>query len=61
MIDQFEAEKHLHAVSADNLVLMITDNKPDPRAIQTVQIPGPGLRVGAKPRGLPWGDVGAWN
>ena len=28
-----------------------------------VQIPGPGLKVGENPRGLPGGggDVGAWN
>ena len=63
MADQFEAEKCLHAGSTDNLVLMIIDNRSDPRAtpppqaIQMVQIPGPGLKVGAKPRGLP----GCWR
>ena len=29
IIDQFEAEKCLHAASTDNLRLMITDNSPD--------------------------------
>ena len=32
MVDQFEAEKCLHAALADNLVLMIIDNRSDPRA-----------------------------
>ena len=32
IIDQFEAEKCLHAASTDNLRLMITDNSSDPRA-----------------------------
>ena len=32
MIDQFEAEKCLHAASTDNLRLIITDYSPDPRA-----------------------------
>ena len=59
MIDQLEAEKCLYAASIDNLVLMITDKRAGPRTIQMVQIPGPGLKVGAKPRG--GGDVGAWN
>ena len=57
MIDQFEAEKCLHASSTDNLRLMIIDNRSDPRAIQMVQIPGPELKVGARPRGLPWGGM----
>ena len=63
MVDQFDAEKCLHAASTDNLVLMIIDNRSHPRAIQIVQIPGPGLKVGAKLRGLPGEgeDVGAWN
>ena len=52
MIDQFEAEK---CSSTDNLGLMIIDNRPNPPAIQMVQIPGPGLKVGAKPWGLPGG------
>ena len=66
MVDQFEAEKCLRAASTDNLVLMIIDNRSDPRtaprqplgqppAIQVAQIPGPVLKVGAKPRGLPGG------
>ena len=59
MICQFEAEKCLHAASTDNLALMIIGNRPDPRAIQTVQIPEPGLKVGAKPRRLPGG--GCWH
>ena len=53
MIDQFEAEKCPHATSSDKLVLMIIDKRPDPWAIRMVQIPGPGLKVGVKPRGLP--------
>ena len=53
MVDQFEAEKCLHAALTDNLVLMIIDNRCDPREIQMVKIPGPGLKVGAKPRELP--------
>ena len=53
MTGQFEAEKCLHAASAYNLVLMIIDNRPDPRAIQIVKILEPGLKVGEKPRGLP--------
>ena len=32
MVDQFEAEKCLHAASTDNLVLMIEDNRSGPRA-----------------------------
>ena len=32
MIDQFEAEKCLDAASADNLIFMIIDNRPNPRA-----------------------------
>ena len=32
MIDQFKAEKCLHATPAGDLVLMIIDNKPDPGA-----------------------------
>ena len=70
MVDQFEAEKCLYALSTDNLVLTITDNRSHPkaaprqplgnpsgnfRAIQMGQIPGPELKVGAKPRGLPGG------
>ena len=39
LIDQFEAEKYLHAASTDNLVLMIIDKRPDPRAT-TGQPPG---------------------
>ena len=31
MIDQFEAEKWLHAASTDNLVLMIIDEWPYPQ------------------------------
>ena len=46
MIDQFEAEKCLHATSTDNLVLMIIYDKPDPQAIQMEQRPR--LKVGAK-------------
>ena len=64
MICQFEAEKCLHAASTDNLVIMIIDKGltlGDPLAIQLVQILGAGLKVGAKPRGLPRGDVGTWN
>ena len=37
MIDQLEDKKCLHAASADNLALMIIDNRPNPRAIQMVQ------------------------
>ena len=55
MVGQFEAEKCLHPVSTDNLELMIKDNRSDTRgnswAIQMIQIPGPGMKVGAKPRG----------
>ena len=44
----------LHAASTDNLVLMIIDKRSDtpgnPWAIQIVQIPGPGLKVGTKHR-----------
>ena len=72
MADQFEAEKCLYVASTYNLVLMIIDNRSDPKAapgnssgnpwaIQMGQIPGPELKVGAKARGLPGGDVGAWN
>ena len=32
MINQFEAEKCLHAPSTDNLRLMIIENSPDPQA-----------------------------
>ena len=60
MIDQFEAKKYLNAASIDNLVLMILDNRPEPRAIQMVQIPGPGLKVGAETRGSPE-DAGCWS
>ena len=35
------------------LGILIKDNRSDPRAIQMVQIPGPGLKVGVKPQGLP--------
>ena len=63
MVDQFE--KCLHAASTeDNLLLMLIDNKSNPEAVQMVQIPGPGLKEGAKPRGFPrggGGGVGAWN
>ena len=63
MVDQFEAEKCLHGASTDNLVLTIIDNRSDPKAaprqppgnpqaIQMGQIPGPELKVGAKPRGM---------
>ena len=62
MVDQFEAEKYLYAASTDNLVLTIIDNRSDPkaalgqpRAIQMGQIPGPELKVGAKPGGCPGG------
>ena len=66
MVDQFEAEKCLHVASTDNLVLTIIDSRSDlkaapgnpsgnPRAIQMGQMPGPELKVGAKPRGLPGG------
>ena len=41
MVDQFEDEK--------------LPSCGTPHAIQMVQIPGPGLKVGAKPRGLPRG------
>ena len=61
MVDQFEAEKCLYAASTD-LVLTIIDNRSDPkaaprqpRAVQMGQIPGPKLKVRAKPRGLPGG------
>ena len=47
-MDQFGTEKCLNAASTENLVFY--DNKFDPRAIQIVQIPRPGLKVGAKPR-----------
>ena len=56
MIDQFEAEKCLHAASADNLALMMIDDRPNPREIQMVQIPGPGSRGKS-----PGEDVGALN
>ena len=52
MVDQFEAEKCLHMAYADNLVLMIIDNRSDPQAIQMVQILGPRLKVVAKPWGM---------
>ena len=69
MVDQFEVEKCLYAASIDNLVLTIIENRSDPKAaprqplgqrvnpqaIQMGQIPGPELKVGAKPRGLPGG------
>ena len=32
MVDQFEAEKCIHAASTDNLVLMIIDNRSDNKA-----------------------------
>ena len=32
MVDQFGAEKCLHAASTDNLVLTIIDNRSDPKA-----------------------------
>ena len=64
MVDQFKAEKCLHAASTDNLVLMITDNRSYPRAAPRQplgQPPGnsdgtnPGTRAESrcKPRGLP--------
>ena len=62
MIDKFEAEKRLQEASTDNLAHMIMDKRPDagrpsgnPRAIQIVQVPGPGLKVCEKPWGLPGG------
>ena len=59
MIDQFKAGKCLHAASTDSLVLIDNRKKGrppgNPRTIQMVEIPGPGLKVGAKPRGLPRG------
>ena len=64
MVHQFEAEKCLHAALTVNLVLwhyVIGSTPGDPREIQMVQIPGPGLKVGENPQGLPGGDVGAWN
>ena len=64
MIDQFKAKKCLLAASTDNLVLMIIDNRPDSGAVQMVHIPGPGLEVGVKLRGLLWrrgrGGGGGW-
>ena len=55
MTDQFEAGKCLHAASTDNLVLIGNGQKGrppgNPWTIQMVQIPGPGLKVGAKTRG----------
>ena len=61
MIDQFQAEKCLHEASTDNLQLTMVDNSPKPRAIQMVQIPGPGLKVDAKAPRVVRGDFGAWN
>ena len=60
MIGQFEAEKCLHAASTDNLVLIIIDNRPNPRATQMIQIPGPGRckTLGGLLGGL---DICAWN
>ena len=54
MVDQFEAEMCLHTAPTDNLVLTIIDDRSDSREVprQTLwQPPGPGLQVGAKPRG----------
>ena len=53
MIDQFEAEKCLHAASTENFRLMLTDNSPDP--LSTL-----GNSDGTNPGGCP-GDIGTWN
>ena len=54
MVDQFVAEKCLHAASTDNSVF---DNRSDPRAtpgkFKCYKSPGPELKIGAKPRGCP--------
>ena len=66
MVDQFEAEKCLHATSTDNLVLTIIDNRSDPKAAlrQPLGQPlgnsdgtNPGTRAESrcKTRGLPGG------
>ena len=34
---------------------------PTPGQFRWYKSPGPGLKIGAKPRGLPGGDVRAWN
>ena len=53
IVNQFEAEKCAHAASTTNLVLMIINNRSNPWAIRMAQIPEPGLKVDAKPWGLP--------
>ena len=67
MVDQFEAEKCLHALSTDNLVLTIIDNRSDPRAAPR-QPPGnsdgtnPGTWVDSRCKipGLAWRG-GSWR
>ena len=57
MVHQFEAEKCGINWQLGTLTLC---NSFDPREIQMVQIPGPGLKVGENPRGLPGGGGGCW-
>ena len=68
MVDQFEAEKCLHAALTDSLVLTIIDNRSDPKAAPRAT-PGqfrwanPGTRAESrcKTPGVARGDAGAWN
>ena len=71
MVDQFEAEKCIQAASTDNLVLMIIDNKSNPRAAPRAtprqfrwykfqdRVEGRCKTLGVARGG--GGDVGAWN
>ena len=56
MVDQFVAEKCLHAASTDNKYF---DNRSDPRTtprqFRWYKSPGPGLKIGANPGGCPGG------
>ena len=72
MVDQFKAEKCLQIASTHNLVLMIIDNRSDPRPVlrhPLGQPPGnsdgtnPGTRAESRCKipGIARGDVGIWN
>ena len=55
-LNSLKPKQCLNVVSADNSVLKVLDNRPDargnPQAIQTLKIPVPGPKAGAKPRGM---------
>ena len=50
MVDQFVAEKCLHAALTDKLGTLIIG--PTPGQFRWYKSSGPGLKIGAKPRGM---------